>query len=61
MELAGKEMQSAKELARGMCSHNAMRHKMEQMNKQLEPVIRQNLKNQIERLIYQTREGGLDI
>ncbi len=54
-------MQSAKELARGMCSHKAMRHRMEQMNKELKPVIRQNLKNQIERLVYQTREGGLDI
>jgi hypothetical protein len=44
-----------------MCSHKAMRHRMEQMNKELKPVIRQNLKNQIERLVYQTREGGLDI
>jgi serine protease Do len=61
MELAGKEMQSVKELARDMCSHQAMRHKMEQMNKELKPVIRQNLKNQIERRVYQTREAGLDI
>jgi len=61
MELAGKEMQSVKALARDTCSHQAMRHKMEQMNKELRPVIRQNLKNQIERRVYQTREAGLDI
>jgi serine protease Do len=61
MELAGKEMQSVKELARGTCSHQAMRHKMEQRNKELKPVIRQNLKNQMERRVYQTREAGLDI
>jgi len=61
MELAVKEMQSAKESARGMCSHKAMRRQMEQMNKELKPEIRQKLKNQIERLVYQTRDGGLDI
>ena len=61
MELAVKEMQSAKESARGMCSHTAMRQQLEQMRKELAPEIRQKLKNQIERLVYQRREGGLDI
>jgi hypothetical protein len=44
-----------------MCSHKAMRQQMEQMNKKLKPEIRQKLKNEMERLVYQTREGGLDI
>jgi serine protease Do len=61
MELAMKEMQSAKESARAMCSHQAMRRQMEQMKKELKPEIRQKLKNQMERLVYQTRDGGLDI
>ena len=60
MELAVKEMQSAKKSAKDMCSHKAMRQQMEQMKKEL-PEIRQKLKNQIERLVYETREGGLDI
>ena len=61
MELAVKGMQSAKESARGMCSHTAVRQQMEKVKKELAPEIRQKLKNQIERLVYQTREGGLDI
>jgi membrane-associated protease RseP (regulator of RpoE activity) len=61
MELAVKEIESAKESARGMCSHQAMRRQVEQMKKELEPEIRQKLKNQMERLVYQTRDGGLDI
>jgi hypothetical protein len=60
MELAVKEMQSAKKPAKDMCSHKATRQQMEQMKKEL-PEIRQKLKNQIERLVYETREGGLDI
>jgi hypothetical protein len=44
-----------------MCSHPAMRRQMEQMKKELKPEIRQKLKNQMERLVYQTRDGGLDI
>ena len=61
MELAVKEMQSANESARGTCSHQALRQQMKQMKKELTPEIRQKLKNQIERLVYQTRDGGLDI
>jgi serine protease Do len=61
MELAVKEMQSAKESARSMCSHKAMRRQMEQMKKELTPEIRQKLQNQIERLVYQTYDGRLDI
>src|SRR6202140_222792 len=61
MELAGKAMQSAKASTRAMCSHKAMRRQREQMNQELKPEIRRQLKNQIERLVYQTREGGLDI
>src|SRR6267154_1086501 len=37
MELAVKEIESAKESARGTCSHQAMRRQVEQMKKGLEP------------------------
>jgi predicted metalloprotease with PDZ domain len=59
MALAVK--QAAEESARGLCSHKDMRRRMEEMNQELTREIRQKLKNQMERLVYETREGGLDI
>ena len=60
-QLAPQMELAVKESARGMCSHTAVRQQMEKVKKELMPEIRQKLKNQIERLVYQTREGGLDI
>jgi len=60
-QLAPQMELAVKESARGMCSHTAVRQQMEKVKKELMPEIRQKLKNQIERLVYETRDGGLDI
>jgi serine protease Do len=62
IELAVKEVQSSKEAAKVLCAQQKVfRKQMEQLKKDLQPEIQQELKYEMERLVRESPDGGLDI